>query len=434
MGLSKPSIMIIAPAWNQGWWNGGKVLAPPLALPLIAGLTPPDVDVRLVDESVQDIDMEAETECVAISCMTASAPRAYEIGDAFRRRGIPVIMGGIHPTVMPDEAGLHADAVVIGEAEPVWTRVLADLARGTLAARYQGPKDYDIMGLPLPRRDLLDRKSYLTVNTVQTARGCPNDCAFCSVGNVAGRRYRFRPVSEVVEEVRTLKGWVGFVDDNITGNPKRAKELFEALIPLQLRWVGQADLNMAKDPELLSLAARSGCYAMFVGIESLSQENLQATGKFPNVGLDMGKAIAKIHRAGIDIIGSFVLGLDGDDPDTFTRTVEFAIRHRLAAAQFSVLTPFPGTRIHQQLENEGRILDRDWSHYTMSNVVFQPRHMSAWQLRQGQASVYRRFYSIPSIATRIFTARNFTRPDRLLLGLSVDLSYRRLHHKKRLVV
>jgi len=316
---------------------------------------------------------------------------------------------------------------VIGEAEPVWREVLADLAADRLRPRYEHAAYPDLVGLPRPRRELLQVRRYLTTNVVQTARGCPNACAFCTVSRVSGRRYRFRPVDEVIDEVSSLGGWVGFVDDNIAGHAPRAKELFEALIPLRTRWIGQADLTMAKDPELLSLAARSGCQAMFIGLESLSQENLRATHKVPNVGTDMGAAIRTIHKAGIEIIGSFVLGLDGDDRSVFARTVEFAERHKLVAAQFAVLTPFPGTVIGQQLERDGRILDHDWSHYTMSNVVFRPRHMTDLELRQGQQYAYGRFYSIPSILRRSLTVR------RKFLGrLLVNLSYRGIHRGKGL--
>ena len=419
--------MIISPTRSQDCWKGGKVLAPPLVLPLLAGLTPPGIEVRLVDENVELTDTNAETDWVAISCMTASAPRAYEIADAFRKREIPVVMGGIHPTVLPDEAALHADAIVVGEAEPVWQDILVDLTRDSLQTRYQNDRYCNMEGLPFPRRDLLSRNHYLTVNTVQTARGCPNDCSFCSVSTVAGRSYRFRPVTEVIEEVRTLKGWVGFVDDNIAGNPTRAKELFEALIPLKIRWVGQADLNMAKDPELLRLAVRSGCQAMFVGLESISQENLRATHKGPNLETDMVAAIATIHKAGIEIIGSFVLGLDGDDQSVFAKTARFAEQQKLAVAQFAVLTPFPGTKIRQQLKLEGRILNDDWSKYTMSNVVFQPKNMTALELQQGQRYVYDRFYSIPSILKRNLNFRG-----KLLLRLLVSLSYRRTRRQQGL--
>lgn len=426
----KPRLLIVSPSWDQGWWSGGKVLAPPLALPLLAGLTPPGIDVRLVDEHVEPTDTKAEVDAVAISCMTASAPRAYEIADSFRDCGIPVVMGGIHPTVMPDEAAQHADAIVVGEAEPVWGDVLADLGRGTLQARYQGADYCDMKGLPLPRRDLLKRDRYLTMNVVQTARGCPNGCTFCSVWKTAGKRYRFRPVDEVVEEVRTLEGWVGFVDDNITGNPARAKGLFEALIPLKIRcWVGQADLNMAKDPELLRLAVLSGCKALFVGLESTSQENLRATHKGPNVGTDMVEAIRKIHKAGIELIGSFVLGLDGDDHSVFARTVRFAQRQKLAAAQFSVLTPFPGTLIREQLEGEGRVLNNDWSDYTMSNVVFRPAQMTPEELHDGRQWTYRTFYSLPSIAKRCLT----TLRGKYLLKLGVNWSYHRIGRQQGLL-
>jgi radical SAM superfamily enzyme YgiQ (UPF0313 family) len=388
-------------------------------------MTPPDVDVQLLDENVEAVDTNADVDWVAITCMTASAPRAYRIADAFRQRNIPVVMGGIHPTVLPNEAAAHADAVVVGEAELIWREVLDDLAGDRLKPRYQCADYPDLAGLPSPRRDLLRGERYLTINVVQTARGCPNACSFCTVSAVFGRRYRFRPVAEVTEEVRSLGGWVGFVDDNITGHPRRAKELFEALIPLRIRWIGQADLTMAKDPELLSLAARSGCKAMFMGLESLSQENLRATGKSPNLGLDMGDAISKIHKSGIEIIGSFVLGLDADDPGVFARTVEFAQRHRLVAAQFSVLTPFPGTAVHKQFERDGRIADHDWSHYTMSNVVFRPQHMTALELEQGQRYAYRRFYSIPCIVKRAATVRG-----KFIPRLLVNLSYRRIHRGK----
>jgi len=403
------------------------VLAPPLSLPLLAGFTPRDVDVRLIDENVEKTDTDIPADWVAITCMTASAPRAYEIADAFRRRGIPVVMGGIHPSVMPDEASAHADAVVVGEAEPVWQEILHDLAGNRLKSRYENFGLADLEGLPLPRRDLLRGERYITINVVQTARGCPNGCTFCSVSSVFGRRYRFRPIAEVVEEVRSLRGWIGFVDDNIVGHSRRARELFEALIPLKIRWVGQGDLSMARDPELMALAARSGCQAMYVGLESLSPENLRAVSKRPNVGLDMSEAVNKIHKAGIEIIGSFVLGLDGDDKGVFKRTAEFAKAHKLVAAQFSVLTPFPGTVVRQELEQEGRITDCDWSHYTMSNVAFTPRHMTAQELQEGQKLTYQSFYSIQSILKRTLTVRG-----KFLLRLLVNLSYRYITRGKAL--
>lgn len=427
MNQKKPKLLIISPSWSHDWWSGGKVLAPPLSLPLLAGLTPADVEVRLIDESVEKTDINIPTDWVAITCMTASAPRAYEIADAFRQRGVPVVMGGIHPSVMPDEASAHADAIVRGEAEPIWQEIIQDFAGNRLKSRYENFGLADLEKMPLPRRDLLKGERYLTINVVQTARGCPNGCSFCSVSAIFGKRYRFRPIPEVIEEIRSLHGWVGFVDDNIVGHNRRAKELFTALIPLRIRWLGQGDLSMANDPELMSLAVRSGCYGMFVGIESVSPQNLKATFKRPNIGLDINEAIRKIHRAGIEIIGSFVLGLDDDDKDVFKRTAEFAKFHKLAAAQFSVLTPFPGTVIRRKLEEEGRIMNHDWSGYTMSKVVFAPQHMTAKELEEGQKSTYRNFYSIQSILKRTFTWRK-----RPLLRLLANLSYRSINRGKRL--
>ncbi len=420
MNSDRPRLLIISPSWSHDWWRSGKVLTPPLSLPLLAGLTPPEVDVRLIDEHIEKTDLDIPADWVAISCMTASAPRAYELADAFRQRGIPVVVGGIHPSVMPDEASAHADAVVVGEAEPVWQEIMQNLLAGnSLKARYENFGYANLEGLPLPRRELLQADRYITINVVQTARGCPNGCSFCSVSTVFGKHYRFRPIGEVVEEIRPLHGWIGFVDDNIVGHHRRAKELFEALIPLKIRWVGQGDLSMAKDPELMSLAVRSGCQAMFVGLESVSPENLIATSKRPNINLDISEAIRKIHKAGIEIIGSFVLGLDGDDKSVFKQTAEFAKAHKLVAAQFSILTPFPGTDICRQLEQEGRVISHDWSQYTMSNAVFIPKYMTAEELEEGQKATHRNFYSIQSILRRALTMRKS-----LVLRLLVNISYR----------
>lgn len=429
--MDRPKLLIIAPAWKQGWWGGGKVLAPPLVLPLLAGLTPPEIEVRLIDENVESVDLQADVDWVAITCMTASAPRAYAIAQAFRERGIPVVMGGIHPTVLPDEAAIHADAVVIGEAEPIWQDVLGDLKANQLKSRYEHEGFAELGGFPFPRRELLRKDRYLTINVVQTARGCPNGCSFCSVSSIFGRPFRFRPIEEVIEEIRSLEGgWIGFVDDNIAGQARRAKELFEALIHLKKkrRWVGQTDISIADNPELMKLAVKSGCQAMFIGLESVSEENLHATHKLPNLHLDMGKAIRKIHKAGIEIIGSFVLGLDNDNIDTFKKTLKFAERHKLAAAQFSVLTPYPGTEMRKQLECEGRIANDGWEDYTMSKVVFQPLNMTKEDLKKGQRYIYKRFYSILSILKRSLTWRSL-RLRNLIEKLLVNISYRSIGSK-----
>jgi radical SAM superfamily enzyme YgiQ (UPF0313 family) len=417
-------LLAISPSWLPLFWNGGKVLAPPMCLPVLASLTPPDVDIHLVDENVEPVNLAEDADLVAISAMTAAAPRGYEIADHFRARGIPVVMGGMHPSALPEEAAAHCDAVVVGEAENQWPTVFADFAAGRPQQYYRAAERPCLANLPLPRRDLLHNERYLVPNLVQTARGCPHACVFCSVTPVFGRRYRFRPVAEVIEEIRSLRSHsVSFPDDNLVASPGRARELFEAMIPLKLRWVGQGDLSMARDEELLKLMKRAGCMAMFVGIESLSADSLAAANKRPNIGLDLERAIATIHRHGIDLVGSFVFGLDTDSPNLFRETIAFAERVKLGAAQFSVLTPFPGAPIYEQLKQEGRITSYDWSRYTMGTVVYQPRHMTAAVLQAGSEWAYGHFYSLPSMARRLLVRRGGR--TNALLRAAVNLSYRR---------
>jgi len=424
-------LLAISPSWLTTFWNGGKTLAPPMSLPVLASLTPPDVKIHLVDETVEPVDLAEPADLVAISCMTASAPRGYEIADHFRARGVPVVMGGMHASALPQEAAEHADAVVVGEAEGQWPQVFADFAAGRPQQLYQTEQRPELKDIPIPRRDLLRTDRYVTVNLVQTARGCPHACTFCSVSPTFGRRYRFRPVPEVIEEIRSLgQHSVGFTDDNIVASPRRARELFEGLLPLNLQWVGQGDLSMAKDEELLTLAARSGCTAMFIGLESLSQDSLAAANKRTNIGVDYERAVTTIHRHGIDIIGSFVFGLDPDQPEVFRQTVDFAERVKLAAAQFAALTPFPGTPLYDQLKKENRITNPDWSAYTMGHVVYQPANMTAGQLTQGCKYAYRRFYSLPSILRRMLVRRNGK--SKWVMRMAVNLSYRRLHRGGRI--
>lgn len=419
-------LLIISPSWLPTLWNGGKTLCPPMALPVLAALTPPDVKIHLVDEHVEAVNLEEPADLVAISFMTAAAPRAYEIADRMRERGIPVVLGGMHPSALPEEAARHADAVIVGEAEGQWETVLRDFAAGSLQPLYRSESRPDLAGLPVPRRDLLHTDRYLVPGLVQTARGCPYACTFCSVSPVFGRRYRYRPVDEVVDEVRGLgMRHVGFIDDNFVASPERAKQLCEAMLPLHLTWVGQGDFTMAQDPELLNLMRRSGCAAMFIGIESISQESLAASHKRPNIGLDCEGAISVIHRAGIDIVGSFVFGLEADTAASCQQTVDFAIRNKLSAAQFAVLTPFPGTPVHDELLAEGRITEMDWAKYTMGNVVYRPRNMTVAELAEARDLAYRRFYSTSSIARRLIVWRRGK--PKTALRIALNLSYRRIN-------
>jgi radical SAM superfamily enzyme YgiQ (UPF0313 family) len=370
---------------------------------VVAGLTPETWDVRIIDEAVEPVDLDLEADLVGLTAMTPLAPRAYLLADHFRRRGLPVVLGGMHPTVLPEEAGHHADAVVVGEAEGVWSDVLKDAVRRRFRPIYRSVGRPSLVGLPQPRRDLFRPEAYLATAMVQTSRGCPFSCDFCSVSRFFGRTYRWRPVEDVIREVAGLGQRVAlFVDDNILGAPARAKELFQRLIPLKINWIGQSSVNIARNAELLRLAAKSGCKGLFIGLESLTAGNLRQMGKnlVNRVG-DYREAIARIQGHGIGVEGAFIFGLDQDDPDVFRRTVDFARRTRLAAAQFGILTPFPGTALRERLERERRITDRDWGRYTISQVTYQPARMSATALKHGCDWAYRAFYSYPSILGRL---------------------------------
>lgn len=400
-------LTLIVPRWpaNSLW---GKVVFrfPYLALTTLAALTPRDVRVCLIDENVEAVNLKAKPDLVGISLMTPLAPRGYEIADAYRKRAVPVVLGGIHASMMPEEASAHADAVLVGEAEDLWPRVIEDACRGELQPLYRSDRHLPLDNLPLPRRELLKRKAYFFVNTVQTTRGCPFDCAFCSVTQFYGHTYRLRPVEEVEREVRNLEGrFIFFVDDNIVGNVAYAKALFRRLIPHGLKWASQSSITIARDQDLLRLARQSGCMGLFIGFESLSQNTLKEMGKTFNRVQSYREMINRIHSYGIGIQGSFIFGNDGDTPSVFAEVVDFTEKARLDAALFSILTPFPGTRLYRKMEAEGRILTDDWTRYDMNHVVFRPRGMRVEQLQQGFNWAYSRLYSWRSIVKRLLGVR-----------------------------
>jgi radical SAM superfamily enzyme YgiQ (UPF0313 family) len=396
---------LIAPAINENRRKHRKALVPPLGLAEVAALTPADVEVSLTDEKVTVVDFQKETDLVGITALTMTAQRAYEIADAFRARGVKVVLGGIHPSVLPEEASQHADAVVIGEAEDIWPNLIADFRANKLQKIYRQHERPSMINLPFPRRDLFARGAYLFRNTIFTTRGCPYSCSFCTVTSFFGHTYRCRPVEEVVKEIETLdkKKLVVFLDDNIVGNPKFAKELFRALVPFKIKWVSQCSVTIARDNELLKLAADSGCIDLWIGFESLSPTNLSAVGKRINAADEYESVIRKIHSYGIGIHGFFVFGFDEDDADSFKRTVRFAQRMRLETAQFNLLTPYPGTGLYESLDKAGRIVNRDWSEYG-NDLMFEPKSMSREMLQKGRTWAWREFYGLPSIWSRIGVA------------------------------
>lgn len=395
---------------------------PRLSLTTLAAHTPRDIEVRIIDEGVEKIDFDMDVDLVGISAMTFLSPRAYEISDIFRKRGVKVVLGGIHPTAMPEEAKEHADAVVIGEAEEIWLTLLDDFKKGKLKPFYKMDNLPSLDGLPPQRLELLKPGAYMTNNCLQASRGCPYGCDFCSVTNFFGNTFRLRPVKDVVEEIAALDGkFVVFVDDNIAGNKAYARELFKALIPLKKQWGSQASITLARDPELLELAAKSGCTSLFVGIESVSQETLASANKSFNKVSDYEKSIKMFHDHGILINAGMIFGFDNDDETVFERTVDFLQRNRVGLVLFSILTPFPGTGFYKRLESEGRIIDKNWSHYDGRNVVFKPKNLSPEALQDGFHWAYHKFYSIPSILNRILP----TKQNRIA-RLYFNWAYRRM--------
>ena len=417
---------LIVPATKENPKRRMKTLTPPLGMATVAALTPPGFEISLTDENVTTVDFEKEVDLVGITALTCTVHRAYQIADAFRTRGVKVVMGGIHPSVMPEEASQHADAVVVGEAEGIWADVIEDFKANKLRRIYRQDKHPSLVGLPIPRRDLYAKGAYHFRNTLSATKGCPYSCSFCSVSTIYGRKYRCRPVDEITKEIETLdrSKIIGFVDDNIAGNPRFAKELFRALIPYKIKWVAQCSVTIASNDELLKLAADSGCIELLIGFESLSQENLTAVGKKINVVDEYEDVIRKVHAHGIAIHGFFIFGLDADDVDIFERTLYFAQKMRLESAQFAWPVPYPGTTLAEEMDKAGRIVTKDWSQYE-STLVLEPKKMSRETLQQKRDWVWRKFYTLPSIWRRLGVIRRYS----VLLWV-VNLYYRSFWRRK----
>lgn len=408
-----------------------------LPLTIVAALTPPEHDVRIVDENVEPLDFELEVDLVGVTFMTALAPRAYEIAREFRQRGTVVIGGGYHPTLCSEEALRHFDAIVIGDAEGSWPRAIRDFEEGRLLKTYSCPpcSEKAPMHTPMPRRDLLTgtARHYVTIHAVQTGRGCRHGCRYCSVTAFHQQQYRHRPVSEVLRELSETPRDFIFVDDNIIADREYARELFRRLVPLHKRWVGQCSIEIADDADLLTLAAAAGCCGLFIGIETVNAENLALVKKEFNDSARYNCRLAKIRRAGIGVVAGVIVGLDHDEPGVFERTLEFLHEMRIDAVQLNILTPLPGTPLFAEMEQQGRITDRDWSHYDFRHVVFQPALMSREELQAGADWLYARFYGLDQILYRFFRNLARFRWMAALLGLKLGLTYRYDNRREKII-
>jgi radical SAM superfamily enzyme YgiQ (UPF0313 family) len=360
---------------------------PMLGLTLLASLFPKNYEVKIINEAIEEVDFNAKVDLVGITGLTCVINRAYAIAEEFRERGVKVILGGVHPSLLPDEAKEHADSVFIGEADGALKKVLRDFEAGDLKPFYQNQEWPDLSGMPIPRRDLLGGQYKPFFKAIETTRGCPNHCEFCSVPTINGRCYRTRPLEDVDQELSQVvkkKGeYLFLVDDNVTAREDYALGLFEIFKRHQVKWMGFATVQMAKHEDLLKKAHESGCISLFIGFESLLQENLDGVSKRFVHTNELSNLIKTVQDHQIGIHGSFIFGFDGDDPSIFKDTVEFVQENNIELPTFTILTPLPGTPLRKRLEEEERIFDNDWSHYDMSHVVFKPKKMTSQELQQG---------------------------------------------------
>jgi radical SAM superfamily enzyme YgiQ (UPF0313 family) len=399
-------LLLVSPGWPKGrLWGELGFKFPSLSLAAIAAVTPLPWEVEFCDDGVERIDFDRGADLVAITAMTPQAPRAYEIAAAFRARGTTVVMGGFHASNLPDEALHHVDAVVVGEGEGVWPGLLADFERRDLGRFYRTSDLIDMAAIPAARREIFNGKRYLLTNTLQTTRGCPFDCEFCSVTSFYGRKYRERPVEHVLAELEALRlqnSFAFFVDDNLVADRRYALALFDGMQGMDFKWLSHAPIDFAGDPELMKAAGAAGCVGMFVGFESLNQDALAAMGKVTNTVQSYLDHARAFRDNGIGILGSFVLGYDGDTPATFESTLRFCEDARLEAAIFPILTPYPGTTVRERLLAQGRITSDDWRDYDMGHVTFTPAGMTARELKEGHDWLNRSFYSFSSMYRRLF--------------------------------
>jgi radical SAM superfamily enzyme YgiQ (UPF0313 family) len=379
---------------------------PILGLTLLASLFPKTYDVKIVNEVVEEVDFDTDVDLVCITGLTCVIQRAYSIADQFRRRGVKVILGGVHPSLLPDEAKEHADSVFIGEAEGMLDKLIEDFESGNLKPFYKNQEWSDLRGTPLPRRDLLNKRHRPFFKVIETTRGCPNRCEFCSVPIINGKRYRIRPLGEVDQELSTIikkKGeYLFLADDNVTAKEDYALGLFEIFKRHGVKWMAFTTIKIALNEALLKKARESGCVSLFIGFESLLQENLDNVSKRFVNAKELSNLIKTIQQNHIGIQGAFIFGFDGDDPTIFKKTVDFVQKNNIDLPTFSVLTPFPGTPLFSRLEKEGRIFDRNWSHYDMSHVVFKPKNMTVQDLQEGYLWAQKYVCAPRSILKRLF--------------------------------
>jgi radical SAM superfamily enzyme YgiQ (UPF0313 family) len=375
-------------------------LFPPLGLATLAGYLAPDDAAELIDEHVETLRTDDEPDLVVIQVYITNAYRAYAIADQYRARGCFVALGGLHVTSMPDEAAAHADSIFLGPGEETLPQFLRDLRDGRPKRRYASPVR-TLDHVPPVRRDLIKRELYLVPNSIVVSRGCPHHCDFCYKDAFfeGGRGFYTQRDDAALAEIERLPGrHLYFLDDHLLGNARFARALFDAMRGMNRVWQAAATIDSILRGDLIEYAAQAGLRSLFVGFETLSEDNLRASNKKQNLRRSYGEAIARLHSLGIMINGSFVFGMDDDGPDVFERTVEWAVRQGITTATFHILTPYPGTALYERIHAAGRLLHSDWSRYDTRQVVFQPKLLTPEQLKAGYDGAYREFYRWSNIA------------------------------------
>ena len=424
------NIAFLAPAGAMHRYNGsfGKSLHyAPLTLTTLAAMVPEDRQgaLSIHDETAGVIPLDLDADLVCITCITGTAPRCYAFADYFRSRGKTVVLGGVHPTLMPEEAAMHADVLMTGFAESTFPAMLEDYRKGTLKSRYHQGPDHTLENRVVPRRDLLEKKRYITVNTVEAIRGCSLPCTFCAYPAAFGSQVYKRPVQEVIAEIEALQSReVLFPDLNLIADRAYAMALFTAMIPLKKMWLGLVTSAIGMDDELIRLFEKSGCKGLLIGFESLSQSSQQFIHKGVNRVLEYGELMKKLHQAGILVQGCFAFGADDEDHSVFERTVEMVIRTKIDLPRYSILTPFPKTELFRQMEAQGRIIEKNWAMYDVEHCVFRPKSMTPEELEAGTEWAWRETYKVASILKRLAPFTNSP-----WISLPVNWGYRSYANK-----
>jgi len=383
-----------------------KLHLPGLTLPMLAAVTPKDITIRLLSETVEEIPFQEKWDLVGLTGMGSGIVRAWQIADEFKKRGVSVVMGGIAASLSDPEWTLaHVNSLITGEAEETWPSVLQDFAAGRLKERYSMANRPDIDALPLPRYDLMNREKLGFWRPVQATRGCPFPCKFCSIQSFFERTYRKRPVDQIIRDVRAAKKsgsrFIAFIDDNIGVDWKFFQELMEGLIPEKIIWMSQCSIHIADQPDMLALAFKSGCRLLSFGIESTSEESLSWVEKNFNRPVHYRQALATIRKFGIDVSTEMILGMDGDDGTVFQKTYDFIIGNRIAVPRVHILTPIPGTPLYDELEKDGRIMNKDFHRYSGGQVVFRPKKINPDDLQKNYWKLYEQLFTRTGILKRI---------------------------------